>query len=265
MQPRPVAEDWDRRPSSIDWSSDGAALIVTADQSGRAPVFSVDVGDVDRHPAHRRRLRLHRRVAAPGGVLYALRSSYAAPPHPVRIDPDGVDHDAAVHRIADAARHIDRSGDHDRRRHDGAVMAGAARQTRPGPAAALGPRRPAGQLEQLGLALESVAAGGARVRGAAARSGAVDRLRTGLHPARLGRLGRTAIRRSDGGDRRGVCAPPDRRDPHRRDGRVVRRLHGQLDRGPHQPFRRDRHPRQPVGARPVRADHRHAPTTGAAR
>ena len=27
--------------------------------------------------------------AAPDGVLYALRSSYAAPPHPVRIDPDG--------------------------------------------------------------------------------------------------------------------------------------------------------------------------------
>ena len=28
-------------------------------------------------------------VAAPGGVLYALRSSYAAPPHPVRIGSDG--------------------------------------------------------------------------------------------------------------------------------------------------------------------------------
>ena len=28
-------------------------------------------------------------TAAPGGVVYALRSSYAAPPHPVRIDPDG--------------------------------------------------------------------------------------------------------------------------------------------------------------------------------
>ncbi len=28
-------------------------------------------------------------VAAPGDVLYALRSSYAAPPHPVRIDPGG--------------------------------------------------------------------------------------------------------------------------------------------------------------------------------
>ena len=28
--------------------------------------------------------------AAPGGVVFAMRSSYAAPPHPVRIDPDGV-------------------------------------------------------------------------------------------------------------------------------------------------------------------------------
>src|SRR5947209_218556 len=42
-QRRSVAEEWDRRPSSLTWSSDGHALIVTADQNGRAPVFSVDV------------------------------------------------------------------------------------------------------------------------------------------------------------------------------------------------------------------------------
>ena len=81
--------EWDRRPSSITWSSDGTALIVTADQHGRAPMFAStwqtstvtqltedDFGYTDV-------------VAAPAGVLYALRSSYAAPPHPVRIDPGG--------------------------------------------------------------------------------------------------------------------------------------------------------------------------------
>ena len=95
------------------------------------------------------------------------------------------------------------------------------------------------------------------LRGAAARPGAVHRLRTGLHPARLGRVGRTAVRRPDGGHRCGVRASAHRRDPHRRDGRLVRRLHGQLDRRSHQPFRRDRDPCQPVGARPIRSDHRH--------
>ncbi len=52
-QPRPVADGWDRRPSSITWSSDGTALVVTADQNGRAPVFTVDLDDVDGHAAHR--------------------------------------------------------------------------------------------------------------------------------------------------------------------------------------------------------------------
>ena len=60
-QPRSVAEDWDRRPSSLTWSSDGTALVVTADQNGRAPIFAVERVDVDGHSAHRRRLLLHRR------------------------------------------------------------------------------------------------------------------------------------------------------------------------------------------------------------
>ena len=49
---------------------------------------------------------------------------------------------------------------------------------------------------------------------------------------------------------------------HRRDGRQLRRLHGQLDRRPHRPLPRDRHPREPVGPRPVRADRPTRPTTG---
>ena len=88
-QPRPVADGWDRRPTSITWSSDGAALVVTADQNGRAPVFGVDVETSAVTQITDDDFGYTNVVAAPGGVLYALRSSYAAPPHPVRIDPDG--------------------------------------------------------------------------------------------------------------------------------------------------------------------------------
>ena len=84
-----VADGWDRWPASVTWTHDGGALLVTADQNGRCPVFEVDLaGEV-------RQLTVDdfsytNVVAAPGGVSYALRSSYAAPPHPVRIDSSGV-------------------------------------------------------------------------------------------------------------------------------------------------------------------------------
>jgi dipeptidyl aminopeptidase/acylaminoacyl peptidase len=88
----PFAEltgEWDRWPTSVTWSVDGSALIVTADENGRGPVFAVD-------PASGAVTRLTNDDytyfdvrAAPQGVVYAMRSSYARPPHPVRIDPDG--------------------------------------------------------------------------------------------------------------------------------------------------------------------------------
>jgi dipeptidyl aminopeptidase/acylaminoacyl peptidase len=87
--PRPLAQEWDRRPSSITWSSDGATLIVTADQNGRAPLFAVDVATSTVIQLTEDDFAYTDVVAVPGGVLYALRSSYATPPHPVRIDPDG--------------------------------------------------------------------------------------------------------------------------------------------------------------------------------
>jgi dipeptidyl aminopeptidase/acylaminoacyl peptidase len=80
---------WDRWPKSVTWAVDGSSLIVTADERGRGPIFAVD-------PATSTVTKLiddgygYTDVrAAPGGVLYALRNSYAAPPHPVRIDPGG--------------------------------------------------------------------------------------------------------------------------------------------------------------------------------
>ncbi|MDE0571856.1 prolyl oligopeptidase family serine peptidase [Demequina sp. B12] len=86
---RQVASAWDRWPSSLQFSADGASLIVTADDNGRAPIFRVDLADdsvtalttddyaymavqVDRH----------------SGALVALRSNWLRPAHPVRIDVD---------------------------------------------------------------------------------------------------------------------------------------------------------------------------------
>jgi dipeptidyl aminopeptidase/acylaminoacyl peptidase len=86
---RSVAEEWDRRPSSLTWSSDSHALIVTADQNGRAPVFRIDVETSTVTQLTDDDFGYTNVVAAPGGLLYALRSSYAAPPHPVRIGIDG--------------------------------------------------------------------------------------------------------------------------------------------------------------------------------
>ena len=91
-QPREVAQTWDRRPTSIIWSSDGTSLVVTADQGGRAPVFLIELSTAGSSAVTQLTdddFAYTDVVAAPGGVLYALRSSYAAPPHPVRIDPDG--------------------------------------------------------------------------------------------------------------------------------------------------------------------------------
>jgi dipeptidyl aminopeptidase/acylaminoacyl peptidase len=81
--------EWDRWPTSVTWAVDGSAVIVTADENGRGPVFAVD-------PSTAAVTRLTDddytytdvRTAA-GGVVYAMRSAYAWPSHPVRIDNDG--------------------------------------------------------------------------------------------------------------------------------------------------------------------------------
>jgi dipeptidyl aminopeptidase/acylaminoacyl peptidase len=87
--PTSVAEAWDRWPASVIWSSDGTSLVVTADQAGRRPVFVVELSTSTVTQLTDDDFAYTDVVAAAGGVLYALRSSYAAPPHPVRIDPGG--------------------------------------------------------------------------------------------------------------------------------------------------------------------------------
>jgi dipeptidyl aminopeptidase/acylaminoacyl peptidase len=84
-----VAADWDRWPTSVAWTTDGSSLIVTADDAGRCPVFLIDPADSSVTRLSHDDFSYTNVCAAPGGVVYALRSSYSSPPHPVRIHSDG--------------------------------------------------------------------------------------------------------------------------------------------------------------------------------
>lgn len=84
-----VAAGWDRWPTSVAWSDDGSALVVTADENGRGPVFVIDPTDssVERRTDDDFTYTDVRPVA--GGDFFAMRSSYVRPPHPVRVGAEG--------------------------------------------------------------------------------------------------------------------------------------------------------------------------------
>ncbi|GAB3269090.1 S9 family peptidase [Sinomonas notoginsengisoli] len=86
-QLRRLAPDWDRMPHPCDWVPDGSALLVTADDQGRSPVFRIDVatGEVARL-THDDAAYTDVVVSPDGERAYALRSSYLMPPEVVRID-----------------------------------------------------------------------------------------------------------------------------------------------------------------------------------
>ncbi|MCR2792112.1 prolyl oligopeptidase family serine peptidase [Microbacterium sp. zg.Y625] len=88
--PRRIAAEWDRWPSGIQFDHDDQALIVTADSDGRGPVFRVplDGGGVEQITRDDFTYT-HVRVDLRTGDLVALRSSWVAPSHPVRIARDG--------------------------------------------------------------------------------------------------------------------------------------------------------------------------------
>ena len=83
-EPVEAAPGWDRWPTSARWTPDGA-LVVTADEEGRAPVFRIEDGAVvpltTDHGAH-----TDVQVSPDGAHVHALRSAVDAPPAPVRLD-----------------------------------------------------------------------------------------------------------------------------------------------------------------------------------
>ena len=84
---RDVAPGWDRWAGSPRWTPDGRALLVIADEGGRAPVFRIALADGSVTRLTGDDGAYTDLVVAPDGrTVYALRSSVDAPPAPVRLD-----------------------------------------------------------------------------------------------------------------------------------------------------------------------------------
>ena len=174
-EPRDVAPGWDLWGGDAQWTPDGNALLVLADEQGARPVFRVERrhrrgGAADRRPrallrpaglagrrlrctpcatrSTRRRRRCASTPAPPTRSRCACPGPRPRPPLPGTLD----------------RGHDDGGG-----RHPPARLARAARGRGPAPAAAVGARRPARVLERLVLALVPLADGRPRLRRAAAR------------------------------------------------------------------------------------------------
>lgn len=86
---RELAPGWDRWPTGMTWTADGSALLVSADDDGRAPVFRVDVATGDVAPVTADDAVYANVVTSPDGAdAFALKTSYLTPPIPVRISVD---------------------------------------------------------------------------------------------------------------------------------------------------------------------------------
>ena len=92
-----VAPDWDRWPTGLQWTPAGDALVVTADEQGRGPVFRVDLADgaVTRLTGDDGTYS-DVQVAPDGRHVYALRAAVDSPPTPVRLDAHTADQHPVV-------------------------------------------------------------------------------------------------------------------------------------------------------------------------
>jgi dipeptidyl aminopeptidase/acylaminoacyl peptidase len=77
---------WDRWPRSARWTPDGAALVVSADDHGRSPLWRVDAatGQPTRL-THDDGAYTDIQISPDGHRVYALRSAIDSPPTPVRV------------------------------------------------------------------------------------------------------------------------------------------------------------------------------------
>ena len=97
---RDISVDWDRWPSGpMEWTPDSAALVLVADENGRAPVFRMDAqsGQVTRLTADDFAYS-DVQVSPDGQTVFAMRTSYAEPARPVRLDANKADQDSTALR-----------------------------------------------------------------------------------------------------------------------------------------------------------------------
>ncbi|WP_052852865.1 alpha/beta hydrolase family protein [Streptomyces avicenniae] len=86
---RHIAKDWDRWPHTPAWTPDGTALVLSADDHGRSPLWRVDAasGEATRlTPDDGAYTDPH--VSPDGRWVYAVRAAMDAPPAPVRVPLD---------------------------------------------------------------------------------------------------------------------------------------------------------------------------------
>ncbi|TNC26930.1 S9 family peptidase [Amycolatopsis alkalitolerans] len=88
-EPRALTESWDRWPHGPEWTPDGSALVVVADDLGHAPLWRVDAstGAVTRLTVSGAYSDV--RISPDGRWVYALRSFVDSPPAPYRVAIDG--------------------------------------------------------------------------------------------------------------------------------------------------------------------------------
>ncbi|RKN11446.1 prolyl oligopeptidase family serine peptidase [Streptomyces radicis] len=87
---RHLTAEWDRFPHTPAWTPDGSALVLSAHDGGRSPLWRVDAasGEVTRLTPDDGAYD-DPRVSPDGRWVYALRSAMDAPPAPVRVPLDG--------------------------------------------------------------------------------------------------------------------------------------------------------------------------------
>jgi len=83
---RALAASWDRWPHAPAWTPDGTALVVTADEHGRSPLWLIDAttGSTTRLTSDNGAYT-DVRIAPDGRWAYAVRSAIDSPPAPVRV------------------------------------------------------------------------------------------------------------------------------------------------------------------------------------
>lgn len=83
---RDLAVGWDRWPGGMAWLPDGSGLLINADSNGRSPIYRLDLAsDAISQLTTDDAAYTNLQVAPDGTAVYALRTSYAAPSHPVRV------------------------------------------------------------------------------------------------------------------------------------------------------------------------------------
>ncbi|MGC5170537.1 S9 family peptidase [Microbacterium sp. DT81.1] len=88
---RRIAADWDRWANDLRFDAVNSALIATADQNGRGPIFRLPLdGGAAQQLTDDDFTYTHVHVDRSSGDVVALRSSWVVPPHPVRVARDGV-------------------------------------------------------------------------------------------------------------------------------------------------------------------------------